>query len=223
MITKALYSPLMMDRRRWGDFKCRILFDYINTGYLKECFGMHTFYLVRHAHAHWEPDENRSLSSEGMQDAWRVADILGESPITNVYSSPYARARQTIEPLVAKLGLGICTDDRLRERELGQCKPISFEEAVHCTWQDMDYAFPGGESNHQAQSRAIHWMQELMKREKLRHVLVATHGNLLALILNYFDPSLDYLFWKALSMPDIYKLEVKDECKAIFERLWKNL
>jgi 2,3-bisphosphoglycerate-dependent phosphoglycerate mutase len=181
---------------------------------------MHTFYLVRHAHTNWTAEESRPLSSKGMRDARRVAEILEEHPITIVYSSPYTRACQTIEPLVVKRGLGICMDERLRERELGQYQSISFEEAVRCTWQDMDYAFPGGETNRQAQRRAIQWMQELMNHERIGHVLVATHGNLLALLLKQFDPAIGFEFWRRLSMPDIYKLEILAGGEARYERLW---
>jgi phosphohistidine phosphatase SixA len=84
---------------------------------------MHTLYLVRHAHTNGTAGENRPLSSKGMRDARRVADILEERPITIVYSSPYTRACQTIEPIVVKLGVGTCMDERLRERELVNTSP----------------------------------------------------------------------------------------------------
>jgi broad specificity phosphatase PhoE len=183
---------------------------------------MHTFYLVRHAHTNWTSEESRPLSSKGMRDARRVADILEEHPITIVYSSPYTRACQTIETLVVKRGLGICMDERLRERELGHYQSISFEEAVRCTWQDMDFAFPGGETNRKAQARAIEWMQEMTHRETEGQILVGTHGNLLALMLRYFDPSVDYGFWLNMSMPDIYRLEVDIGEIARYERLWES-
>jgi 2,3-bisphosphoglycerate-dependent phosphoglycerate mutase len=84
----------------------------------------------------------------------------------------------------------------------------------------MDYAFPGGETNRQAQRRAIQWIQELMNHERIGHVLVATHGNLLALLLKQFDPAVGYEFWRRLSMPDIYKLEILAAGYARYERIW---
>ena len=36
--------------------------------------------------------------------------------------------------------------------------------------------------------------------------MAATHGNLLALVLNGFDPAFGYEFWHQLSFPDIYRL-----------------
>lgn len=183
---------------------------------------MQVFYLVRHAHAEWEPDENRPLSSRGLQDAWRVADILADRPITTAFSSPYLRARQTVEPLAVRLGLRICSDERFRERELGRWRAPSFEEAVRRTWMDMDFAYPGGETNRQAQARAVQVLQELIAKDFQGHVLIGTHGNLLALMLAYYDPTVDYEFWRALSMPDIYQLEVEKVDDARFLRLWRK-
>jgi 2,3-bisphosphoglycerate-dependent phosphoglycerate mutase len=180
------------------------------------------FYLVRHAHAPWSEDEDRSLTHKGLKDARRVADILCEHPITAVFSSPTMRVRQTVEPLARRLGLRISTDERLRERQLGHWSADSFEEAVRRTWQDMDFAYPGGETNRQAQARALQWLQEIIRPKAEAHILVATHGNLLALLLKHFDPAVDYEFWLRLSMPDIYRLEVGAENDVRYERLWKS-
>ena len=46
-----------------------------------------------------------------------------------------------------------------------------------------------------------HW---LLERHPTEHIVLSTHGNLLALILQTFDPSVDFVFWKSLTMPDIY-------------------
>ena len=76
--------------------------------------------LVRHAHTDWTPDEMRPLSDRGRADAFRVAAALADLPIHAIYSSPYTRARQTVEPLSTARGLPIVTIDDLRERHLGQ-------------------------------------------------------------------------------------------------------
>lgn len=183
---------------------------------------MQVFYLVRHAHADWRPDENRPLSSRGMRDAESVADLLGEHPITTVFSSPYTRALQTVQPLAARLGQRIRTDERFRERELGQWSAGSFEEAVQRTWMDMDFSFPGGETNRQAQRRAIQGLQELIAADSQGHILIGTHGNLLALTLAHYHPQVGYEFWRALSMPDVYQLEVHAGGEVKYWRLWKG-
>lgn len=183
---------------------------------------MRIFYLVRHAHAEWRPDENRPLSSRGLRDAQLVANILEERPIISIFSSPYMRALQTIEPLAVRLGLRICTDKRFRERELGELCTDSFEKAVQRTWVDMNFAFPGGETNQQAQARAIQALQELRDTDIRGHILIGTHGNLLALMLSHYDSQVGYEFWRGLSMPDIYQLEIGVGGETRSWRLWEG-
>ena len=86
---------------------------------------MTTFYLVRHAHADWTPDENRPLSAQGSRDAIRVADILSDFHVDTIYSSPATRAHQTIAPFAKRIGLQILIEPDLRERKLGE---ESFED-----------------------------------------------------------------------------------------------
>jgi hypothetical protein len=74
------------------------------------------FYLVRHAHAEWVPDEGRSLSEQGLRDAVLVAELLAERPIEAVYSSPYRRAIQTVSGLAIDRKLQVQIEDRFRER-----------------------------------------------------------------------------------------------------------
>jgi 2,3-bisphosphoglycerate-dependent phosphoglycerate mutase len=184
---------------------------------------MTVFYLVRHAYAKWTPDEARPLSSKGHLDAERVADTLLELPIDSIVSSPWARARQTVEPLAARTGLPIREIWDLRERELNDGVPLKdFEAALRQSWLDPSFALPGGESNAAAQSRGVAVIRRLVEEHSGQHVVVGGHGNLLALILQHFDPSVDYAFWKSLTNPDIYCLQFNDQDEIFIERLWDD-
>jgi 2,3-bisphosphoglycerate-dependent phosphoglycerate mutase len=44
-----------------------------------------------------------------------------------------------------------------------------------------------------------------------RHGAVVTHGNLLSLIIRYYDPSFGYSEWAKLSNPDVYVLKREQE------------
>ncbi|MEX2625789.1 MAG: phosphoglycerate mutase family protein [Ilumatobacteraceae bacterium] len=79
-----------------------------------------TLYLVRHAKAGerraWTGDDTeRPLSSKGWKQASAVADRLGPLGVTDLVSSPFARCRQTLEPLATLLDLEVRTDRRLAE------------------------------------------------------------------------------------------------------------
>jgi 2,3-bisphosphoglycerate-dependent phosphoglycerate mutase len=181
---------------------------------------MTTFYLVRHAHAHWTPDEERPLSAQGLEDASRVADVLHAYPIDLIISSPYRRARQTVEPLATRLNLPIHEEPDLRERHLAEGDVHSFLQAVEATWRDPAFAHPGGESNTAAQQRGLAVVRRLREQHVAKCIVLATHGNLLALILQGFDPAVDFAFWNAMTMPDIYKLDVTPDGEMAIRRLW---
>lgn len=179
------------------------------------------FYLVRHAHAEWSPDEDRPLSMRGSRDALIVADILDPYQIEGVISSPYARAVQTVEPLARRMNLRIDERVEFRERELGAWTAETFEQAVTRTWDNLDFAYPMGETNREAQKRGVQGIQELLDVGAESPIVIGTHGNLLALILNHFNRKMGYSFWSSLTMPDIYRLVVRDQGEVEIKRMWE--
>jgi len=183
---------------------------------------MTIFYLVRHAHAEWTPDENRPLSARGQQDALLLADRLGHLPIELIYSSPYQRAQQTVEPLAARLELPVNLVEDLRERELGQASEGDFQEIIRRTWQEMDFAYPGGETNHTAQARGRAMLNRLQLNYPESNFVISTHGNLLALVLQSFNPTIGFEFWSQLSMPDVYRLEISTTEEVHISRCWQD-
>ncbi|MBN1877201.1 MAG: histidine phosphatase family protein [Anaerolineae bacterium] len=170
---------------------------------------MTIFYLIRHARAKWTPDEDRPLSMQGHVDAACVAEVLAAYPIQAIYSSPYARAVQTVTPLADRCKLPIHIISDLRERQLSAAPVPDFLAAVAATWHDPTFAHPGGESNAEAQRRGVAVVYDLCARREAAHIVLATHGSLLALILQYFDPTVDFYFWQSLTMPDIHQLNVE--------------
>lgn len=77
-------------------------------------------YLVRHAKAGerrlWEgEDEARPLSKYGWKQSQAIARRLGSKRASSLYSSPYVRCMQTLEPLAEHLGVDIHSEQRLYE------------------------------------------------------------------------------------------------------------
>ena len=167
---------------------------------------MTTIYLVRHAHAHWSSDEARPLSTAGAASARALGAELAGFPITAIYSSPSRRTIQTIEPAAERLGLQPQLIDDLRERELPPVGADEFERAVEETWRTPVVPVRGGEPNAIAQARAMAVMRHLIARHADEHIVVSTHGTLLVLILNGFDRTFGYNFWRGVAFPDVYKL-----------------
>jgi phosphohistidine phosphatase SixA len=79
-------------------------------------------YLLRHAKAGerrtWaDDDEARPLSRHGWRQARSVSGRLAHKGATAIYSSPYLRCVQTVEPLAELLGTPVVVDDRLAEEQ----------------------------------------------------------------------------------------------------------
>ena len=80
-----------------------------------------SIYLVRHGKAGhretWAGDDDtqRPLTKAGRRQAEALADRLADAGVKTLWSSPYVRCVQTLEPLAERLGLPIETDDRLAE------------------------------------------------------------------------------------------------------------
>ena len=110
-------------------------------------------YLVRHAHAAWQTDEQRPLSARGTADAERIAALLAREPISAIYSSPARRAQQTVAPLAQRLVLPILIEVDLRERVLSAAPVDDFMTAIRACWDNPDRGLDGGESNQAAHRR----------------------------------------------------------------------
>jgi phosphohistidine phosphatase SixA len=78
------------------------------------------FFFIRHAKAgsrsHWEQDDRiRPLSKSGIKQAEALVSVLASYPISAVFSSPYVRCVQTVEPLARARRLAITETASLAE------------------------------------------------------------------------------------------------------------
>lgn len=172
-------------------------------------------YLVRHCEASGqEPDA--SLTRTGLLQADDLAKRFRDLGVRRIVSSPYIRARQSIQPLATLLGLPVDEDPRLRERHLGFDPewPVYLRQS----FEDLDGALPDGESSRAAMERGIAALDEVIATGPFPAV-VSTHGQLLTLIRKHFDPVIGFDDWAALTNPDVFRLEVQENCVDIW-RVW---
>ncbi|WP_330949445.1 histidine phosphatase family protein [Virgibacillus sp. MG-45] len=178
-------------------------------------------YFVRHAHSTYTPDElGRPLSERGFSDAKTVTDLLKREAIDFVYSSPYKRAIQTVEGIAAYINKEINELDGFKERILAEEPVEDFEVAITKVWQDDDFSWEGGESNRVAQQRGVNATFNVLERHLGKNIVIGTHGNIMVLIMNYFDNQYGFDFWKELEMPDIYKLSFNEKKCIDIQRIW---
>lgn len=181
-----------------------------------------TIYFIRHAESPFifGAERERPLSNKGFDDSRKIADKLANIQFDQFISSSYTRAIQTLEPLVNQSEIIIY--DELREKTLKgpyKLEKNIIEEAIKQSFLDVHYKLEGGESTREAQERSIPIIKEILKNDSLHSIAIGTHGNILTSILNYFDHSIGFNFWKYSSKPDIYKVEFKDESLHTIERI----
>jgi phosphohistidine phosphatase SixA len=106
-----------------------------------------TFYFVRHAKAgsrsHWTGDDRkRPLSKKGVQQAQELVTTFATYDITAVYSSPFLRCMQTVEPIARAHKLKVQPEPGLAEgRGLEAAYQFfndpKLDEIVLCTHGDI--------------------------------------------------------------------------------------
>ena len=194
----------------------------------KSSLSVGVFYLIRHAEplriSPGRPEVESPLSDRGRRAAEQLPAQFVTVELDEIYSSPYRRARETVEPLARARNLSVIEIQEFRERTLGDgpfADPI-FLRAVRATWDDFGFIHPGGESNESAQKRARLALNELLVRHGGRPIAISTHATLLALIVNSFDPSFGFEFWRQITMPDVYRLEVHGNRRPQIRRVGSN-
>lgn len=183
-----------------------------------------TLFFVRHAHSPYVPNNEaeRGLSGQGRRDASDVAGILAQYDIDAVVSSPYVRAVEIVRETAETVGMAVITEEGFRERMLAGNHVKDFEEAITRVWEDPSFSWPGGESNEDARERGVEAVERTLARWNGRNVVIGTHGNLLALIFNYYDETYDFEFWQRLTMPDIYRVVFEKNRLLRIERIYSS-
>jgi len=184
---------------------------------------MTNLYFVRHAHSIYTPDEmERPLSEKGFNDAKRITDLFKNQNVDVVLSSPYKRAIQTVEGIADYFNKEIEYVEDFKERILTTGPAEDFNHAITKVWEDENFHWEGGETNRFAQDRGVKATLDVIEKYPNKNIVIGTHGNLMVLIMNYFDRKYDFTFWKSLDMPDVYKLTFEGNGLIKAERLWNR-
>ncbi|MDF2921661.1 MAG: histidine phosphatase family protein [Paenibacillaceae bacterium] len=183
-------------------------------------------YMVRHAESPYTEgnERTRGLTQKGKMNAEAITEILKDKGINVIISSPYARAILTLEGLAKALELEIKIFEDLRERHFSD-DIISDEEfmpAVKRMFDNPDYALPGGESNNVCRNRSIVVLKHILEVYKGKKIAIGTHGNVMTLMMSYFDSDYGLDFFNQTMKPDIYKLQFNDLELEEVVRLWNE-
>lgn len=183
-------------------------------------------YMIRHAESPYIAGNERlrGLSDKGREDACTIERLLRHEGIDVFVSSPYSRAIDTIRVLAEACGKPIAEYEELRERPIASMDVTITEQelldAVEQSFTDLHFKLEGGESTREAQERAVPVIRQLLKEHAGSKIAIGTHGNIMTIIMNYFDSNYSFAFWKSTSKPDIYRLEYEEEQLKSVKRLW---
>ena len=173
--------------------------------------------LVRHAEAvPLQPgasdavDNDRPLSDAGRIAADQLASELSRLPIEAVFSSPYRRAIETVEPIAATHQLHVRMDEDLRERRLAGVPLVgdAFVDAIRRAREDPRFAPPGGESTQQVMKRAIAVFGRMARAVSDGAVVAGTHGGLISVVRWHLGEEFSIEDALAEPTPALYRLQL---------------
>ena len=157
-----------------------------------------TVFLVRHA-AHDRVDAmlcgrmpGVGLGELGRHQAVLLAERLHCAGVQAVHTSPLRRARETAEPLAARLGALLHVEHGVTEIDFGDWTGCSFEalgsDPRWLHWNEARAAArpPNGESMVEAQSRAVDAVERLRDAHPNGRVAVVSHGDVIKSVLSAF-------------------------------------
>jgi broad specificity phosphatase PhoE len=165
-----------------------------------------TIFLIRHA-AHVELGRTLTgrrrdvaLSSEGLEQAEIVADLLGVEPLAAVYSSPRERAYYTARAIAEQHELKVQIADGIDEVDFGEWTGLSFDRLEgDPLWDQWNSARsiarpPCGESMEEACRRAVAQVEEIAAQHPDQLIAMVSHCDIIrGLIAFYLGLPLDNL------------------------------
>jgi len=175
-------------------------------------------FVIRHCQAEGQSSE-ASLTNKGIKQALDISEFFSDIKIERIISSPFKRAIDSIHPLADRLNIDVEINKKLTERILSIEDLSDWFKKLGRTFEDLELKFEGGESSREAMIRIVEVVEEAFSRNN-KNTVIVTHGNLMSLLLMYFNKDFGFDDWKNLSNPDIFLL-INESNKVTFQRVWK--
>ena len=161
--------------------------------------------LIRHGENDWVGTHRLAgrtngvhLNDKGREQSAKLAELLKHQPISAIYSSPLERCLQTAEPVAAALGQPVIQEPGILEVDYGEWQGGDLKELSKLAeWQAVQhfpstFRFPGGETLHQTQSRAVWAIDRIVQAHPNQLVAVFSHGDVIrTTVAHYMGTPLD--------------------------------
>lgn len=137
-------------------------------------------------------DPDIALSQQGQAMAAELGEYLASVPMTAVYTSPHRRCRETAAAIAKGRGLRPRINRAFVEADYGKWlgRPLKSLYRLKA-WQELlahpsRFRFPDGETLQEVQSRAVAGVEALTKRHDGESVTVASHGDVIKVIVAHY-------------------------------------
>jgi probable phosphoglycerate mutase len=160
---------------------------------------MATIFLIRHAltaqtgRVLYGQTPRVELDERGRAQAVDLVARFDGVRLTAIYASPLERCAETVSPLARARHIEIRTEPSLIEMDAGSWTGRSLAQLRRTrAWRTVQrepsaFAFPGGgESFPEAQERAVAGIERIARRHRAGSVAVATHGDIVRIVLAHF-------------------------------------
>lgn len=156
--------------------------------------GRLTVYFLRHGKSDYTVSTNATahLNETGYQQAECIARYFQKvGTVDIVFTSPYQRCVDTVEPFCALSGLTPVVVPEIYERTIStevEKIPAGFADAQ---WKDFTYKLKGGESLEEVEKRMISGLAAVFDcadEKKADTVIVSSHAMALSTLLNVYLP-----------------------------------
>lgn len=139
----------------------------------------------------WTPGVH--LSERGRSQADDLAGRMAGVRVTNVYSSPLERCRETAAPLASAAGLRVQIRRDLGEVDYGEWtgRPLAQLSRTKL-WRSVQQSpsqvtFPAGESFLRVQERALRVVHQVAGEHPRGRVALVSHGDVIRLLISHLS------------------------------------
>lgn len=126
----------------------------------------------------------KELNETGISQAYNTKKELENVKYNLVICSPMKRAKQTAEIINEGRDIPIITDERIRERKLGDYEGRDVtEEMENNIWDyKLNYNIPNGENLHDFEKRIDEFFDDIKEKYHDKSVLIVAHGGIAKVI-----------------------------------------
>lgn len=129
----------------------------------------------------------KELNETGVSQAYNTKKELENVKYDLVICSPMKRAKQTAEIINEGRDIPIITDERIRERKLGDYEGRDVtEEMENNIWDyKLNYNIPNGENLHDFEKRINEFFDDIKEKYHDKTILIVAHGGIAKVIKSH--------------------------------------